>query len=205
MGAAVVRGWAIIVALGVALLAMPVAARDRVAVRPSAPVAGISIRVDSYALLMAEAGVHGADRGDAAASRASIPVESRTMLMAEAAVHGGTPAPASSKLPGLPGSTARFMVALLPRESATMASGLALPQLVPARAEWSLAPLFPPVTQREALLLDRTSLEATADYLRKRRTGLDARLELRIDGNDDSAMLRLGGRLAGAIRSLERR
>lgn len=184
---------------------MPVAARDRVAVRPAAPVAGISIRADSYALLMAETAVHGADRGDAAASRASIPVESRTMLMAEAAVHGGAPAPASSKLPGLPGSTARFMAALLPRESATMASGVALPQLMPARAEWSLAPLFPPVTQREALLLDRTSLEATADYLRKRRTGLDARLELRIDGNDDSAMLRLGGRLAGAIRSLERR
>jgi hypothetical protein len=49
------------------------------------------------------------------------------------------------------------------------------------------------------------SLEGTADYRRERNFGLDARLELRIDGREDSAMVRLGGRLAGAIRTLERR
>lgn len=201
-GQAVVRGYSAIVVVGAALLALPAGARDRADVRPTAPAPSIAIRVDSLALLMAEAAVHGADRGAAAASRASIPVDSRSMLMAGATVYGGAVAPG---LPGLPRASARLMVALLPRESATMASGIALPHVSPAHAGWELAPLLPTMTQRETLLLDRTSLEATADHLRKRRTGVDARLELRIDGNDDSAMLRLGGRLAGAIRSLERR
>lgn len=204
-GQAVVRGYSVIAVLSAALLALPAGARDRADVRPTAPAASIAIRVDSLALLMAEAAVHGAERGAAAASRASIPVDSRSMLMAGATVYGDAAAPVASGLPGLPRASARFMVALLPRETATMASGIALPHVSPAHAGWELAPLLPTMTQRETLLLDRTSLEATTDHLRKRRTGVDARLELRIDGNEDSAMLRLGGRLAGAIRSLERR
>jgi len=200
-----VRGYWVSTALGAALLTMPAGARDRVDVRGSAPGAAIMIPVESRALLMAEAAVHGAERGDAAASMASIPVDSRTMLMAEAAVHAGASEPVASELPGLPSSSARFMVALLPRDPAAMASGVSRRELSPARAGWEVTPLLPPLTQRESLLLDRTSLDGPSDYLRKRRTGVDARLELRIDGNDDSAMLRLGGRLAGAIRSLERR
>lgn len=138
-----------------------------------------------------------------ATAAVAIPVESRAMLMAEAAVFESAPGPARAALPGLPLAASPLIASLLLTDIEPAPRALvsyALPH-----AQWRLQPAALRLKERDAGAFERLSLEGTADYFRKRKTGLDARLELRIDGDEDSDVVRLGGRIAGAIRSLERR
>lgn len=170
-----------VVALGPALVAVPAAARDGVQSGSPAPAS------------------------TAPAAAATIAVDARAMLMAEAAVHGGeAPAPRRS-LPALPGSDSRMISTLVPNDRATLSQAHALPSIPVPPAVWNVVSPPPRKSRLDAAPIERMSLEGTADYRRERNFGLDARLELRIDGREDSAMVRLGGRLAGAIRTLERR
>ncbi len=165
-----------LVALGPALVAVPAAARDGGPAAPAAP-----------------------------ASAATIAVDARAMLMAETMVHGGdAPLPARSLL-AMPGSELRTMSALMPMDVAPLGQSYALPSIPAPPAVWNILLEAPRKSRLDAAPIERMSLEGTADYSRSRAFGLDARLELCIDGREDSAMVRLGGRLAGMLRNLERR
>lgn len=135
----------------------------------------------------------------------SIVADGRAMLMAEASVHGGTGTTAPRRLPALPGSDAHRIAALLPGDSAVAGDMHTLPSIPAPPAMWHIVAEPPRISRRDAAPVERMSLEGTADYRRQRNFGLDARVELRLDGREDSAMLSLGGRLAGVIRTLERR
>lgn len=165
-----------LVALVPAFVAVPVAARDGAPTGSSAPAAAATIAVDARAMLMAEATVHGGD----------------------------APLPAHGLL-ALPGTERRSMSVLLPVEGAPLGQTYALPSIPAPPAVWNILLEAPRKSRLDAAPIDRMSLEGTADYSRARARGLDARLELCIDGRADSAMVRLGGRLAGMIRTLERR
>lgn len=165
-----------LVALGSALVAAPVAARDAGPAAPAAP-----------------------------ASAATIAVDARAMLMAEATVHGGDAPMTVPRLLALPASEARAMSTLVPVDGAPLGQSYALPSIPAPPAVWNILLEAPRKSRLDAAPIDRMSLEGTADYSRSRAFGLDARLELRIDGREDSAMVRLGGRVAGMLRTLERR
>lgn len=165
-----------LVALGPALLAAPLAARDGGPAAPTAP-----------------------------ASAATIAVDARAMLMAEATVHGGDAPMPTRGLIALPGSELRTMSALVPVDGAPLGQTYTLPSVSAPPAAWNILLEAPRKSRLDAAPIDRMSLEGTADYSRSRAFGLDARLELRIDGREDSAMVRLGGRVAGMLRTLERR
>lgn len=163
-------------ALAPALVAVPAAARDAAPNGPSTP-----------------------------ASAATISVDARAMLMAESAVHGGeTPAGfhGASTLPGL---ELRTLSVLVPADAAPLGRVYGLPSIPTPPADWNVLLQLPRKSRLDAAPIERMSLEGTADYSRSRTFDLDARLELCLDGREDSAMVRLGGRVAGMIRTLERR
>ena len=139
------------------------------------------------------------------ASAATIWVDARAMLMAEATVHGGATALAPRPTSTRSGSTSHALAALVLVDEATARDAHALPSIPVPPAIWHVMPEPLRKSRLDAAPVERMSLEGTADYPRQRNWGLDARLELRLDGREDSAMVRLGGRLAGAIRTLERR
>jgi len=165
-----------LVALAPALAALPAAARDGAPTGSSAPAAAATIAVDARAMLMAEATVHGGD--------AELPA--RGLL-------------------SLPGTERRTLSVLLPVDGAPLGQAYALPSIPAPPAVWNILLEVPRKSRLDAAPIERMSLEGTADYSRSRAMGLDARLELCIDGRADSAMVRLGGRLAGMLRTLERR
>ncbi|WP_066661147.1 MULTISPECIES: hypothetical protein [unclassified Sphingomonas] len=164
-------------AIGPALVAVPAAARDGVSSAPPAP----------------------------ASAAATIAVDARALLMAEATVHGGDLPPPTRDLLALPGSDLRTLSALIPADGAPLGQAYTLPSIPAAPAVWNILLEAPRKSRLDAAPIERMSLEGTADYSRSRTFGLDARLELRIDGREDSAMVRLGGRVAGMLRNLERR
>lgn len=142
-------------------------------------------------------------RDGASGGAVSIVADGRAMLIAEASVHGGTTAP--RQLPALPGSDAHRIAALVRGDHGEVADMHTLPSIPAPPAMWHIVAEPPRISRRDAAPVERMSLEGTADYRRQRNFGLDARIELRLDGREDSAMLSLGGRLAGVIRTLERR
>lgn len=152
----------------------------------------------------------GTPSGTAApATAASIQADGRAMLMVDARVQGGA-VEARRTLPALPArgarsSDMRHLAALVPVEGTNAAESHALPSIPLPPAAWHVVQDPPRRSRIDAAPVERMSLEGSADYRRRRNLGLDARLELRIDGREDSAMVSLGGRLAGAIRTLERR
>jgi hypothetical protein len=169
-----------IAALCPALVAGPAAARDGAQSASPAPASITTIAVDARALLMAETSVHS---GDVEAPRRFPAVSHR----------GAWP-------------EGRWqLVAMTPLEGATKVVSHALPSIPLPPAEWHVLPQILRKSRIDAAPVERMSLEGTADYRRTRNFGLDARLELRLDGREDSAMVRLGGQLGGAIRTLERR
>jgi hypothetical protein len=127
------------------------------------------------------------------------------MLMAEAAVHGGEAPVHAHGVRTLPGLEVRTLPALIPVDGATLALNYGLPSIPAPPADWSVLLQQPRKSRLDVAPIERMSLEGTADYSRSRAVGLDARLELCIDGREDSAMVRLGGRVAGMLRKLERR
>lgn len=171
------RGKWIFVALAPALVAVPAAARDGGPVASPAPVS----------------------------SAATISVDARAMLMAESAVHGGGTAVGPYGAPMLPGLELRTLSALVPIDGAALNQSYALPSVPAPHADWNVLLQLPRKSRLDATPIERMSLQGTADYSRSRAFGLDARLELCIDGREDSALVRLGGRVAGMIRTLERR
>lgn len=144
-------------------------------------------------------------RDGASGGAVSIVADGRAMLMAEASVHGGTGTLAPHRLPTLPSSDAHRIAALVSGDGDLAADAHTLPSIPAPPAMWHVVVEPPHMSRRDAAPVERMSLEGTADYRRQRNFGLDARLELRLDGREDSAMLSLGGRLAGVIRTLERR
>ena len=142
-------------------------------------------------------------RDGASGGTVSIVADGRAMLMAEASVHGGTAAP--RQLPTLPGADTHRIAALVPGDHGAVADMHILPSIPAPPAMWHIVVEPPRMSRRDAAPIERMSLEGTTDYRRQRNFGLDARVELRLDGREDSAMLSLGGRLAGVIRTLERR
>ncbi|MDK2769058.1 hypothetical protein [Sphingomonas sp.] len=165
-----------LVALAPALVAVPAAARDGAPTGSPAPAAAATIAVDARAMLMAEATVHDGD--------AELPA--RGLL-------------------ALPGAERRTLSVLLPMDGVPLGQAYALPSIPAPPAVWNILLETPRKSRLDAAPIERMSLEGTADYSRSRAMGLDARLELCIDGRADSAMVRLGGRLAGMLRTLERR
>lgn len=165
-----------VAALSPALVAVPAAARD---------------------------GVQGA--APTPASAPTISVDARAILMAEARVHGGAAASTLRPMSARPGSASHALDALVLVDEATARDAHALPSIPVPPAIWHVMAEPLRKSRLDAAPVERMSLEGTADYRRQRNWGLDARLELRLDGREDSAMVRLGGRLAGAIRTLERR
>lgn len=153
----------------------------------------------------------GAKSGTVApATSASIPIDARAMLMAEAHVEGGDAIEAPRLLPALPTRNGtppgeRHLVALVPIADATTAESHALPSIPLPPAAWQITRTPPRKSRIDAAPLERMSLEGSADYRHRRNIGLDARLELRIDGREDSAMVSLVGRLAKVVQTLERR
>lgn len=136
---------------------------------------------------------------------ATIAIDARALLMAEATVHGGDLPPPARGLLALPGSELRTLSTLMPMESAPLGQAYTLPSIPAPPAVWNILLEAPRKSRLDAAPIERMSLEGTADYSRSRAFGLDARLELRLDGREDSAMVRLGGRVAGMLRNLERR
>jgi hypothetical protein len=169
-----------IAALCPALVAVPAVARDRAQGNLSPSATAPSISVDSRAMLMAETRVRGGD--------IEVPRHPSDLL------HRGA------------GPEGRWqLVAMTPLDGATKVVSHALPSIPLPPAEWQVLPRILRKSRIDVAPVERMSLEGTADYRRTRNFGLDARLELRLDGREDSAMLRLGGHLAGAIQTLERR
>lgn len=144
-------------------------------------------------------------RDGADASAATIVADGRAMLMAEATVHGGEVATTRHSLPTLPGGRTGTIAALLPADRINVADAYALPSIPAPPAIWHVVAEPRRKSRLDAAPVERMSLEGTEDHRRQRNFGFDARLELRLDGREDSAMVSLGGRLAGAIRTLERR
>ena len=112
---------------------------------------------------------------------------------------------AERPLPTLPGSDTRAITVLVSADPIDAHDLHALPSMPTPPAIWHIVAEPPRKSRLDAAPVERMSLEGTADYRRQRNFGLDARVELRLDGREDSAMLSLGGRLAGVIRTLERR
>jgi hypothetical protein len=166
----------VFVALAPALVAVPAAARD-----------------------------DGSNGASAPAAAATIAVDARGMLMAESAVHGGDAAMHARGVPRLPGLDVRTLRALIPADGASVEPLYALPSISAPPSDWTVILQLPRKSRLDAAPIERMSLEGTADYSRSRDFGMDARLELSIDGRSDSAMVRLGGRVAGMLRTLERR
>lgn len=136
---------------------------------------------------------------------ALIRADSLSVLMAEAVVVGGSDAnaPALSPLLALKleqwqllGRPATDPVAYFDR------SALAL--TLDARDAGSTGEGGFVAPRLDLLTLDRVSLQGSADYARRRSQGVNARLQLRLDGRDDSEPVQLGGHLARALQMLER-
>lgn len=168
-----------IAALCPALVAVPAVARDRAQGNLSPSATAPSISVDSHAMLMAETRVRGGD--------IEVPRHPSDLL------HRGA------------GPEGRWQLVAMTPLDATKVVSHALPSIPLPPAEWQVLPRILRKSRIDVAPVERMSLEGTADYRRTRNFGLDARLELRLDGREDSAMLRLGGHLAGAIQTLERR
>ena len=141
----------------------------------------------------------------APASTASIAVDARAMLMAEASVHGGEPGGTVHSIPALPGAGTPALAALVLDDDTDVRDTHALPIMYAPPAVWKVAAEPVRKSRLDAAPLERMSLEGSLDYRRTRNFGLDARLELRIDGREDSAMVSLAGRLARVVQTLERR
>lgn len=150
------------------------------------------------------------DGGVEAVTTAAIAADSRGMLMAEARVGGGdpieerySPVALSPRDTGMTGD--RYLARLTAIDMPTSSDAHALPVIPVPPAAWNLFPDRPRKSRLDAAPVDRMSLEGTADNRRRRNIGIDARLELRFDGREESAMVRLAGQLSRAIQSLERR
>ncbi len=147
----------------------------------------------------------GAQESAALAPGALIRTDSLSVLMAEAVVVGGSDPDAPTLSPLLALKVEQWqLLGRAATDAATDFDRSALALTINAYHPGSTGGEGFVAPRLDLLTLDRMSLQGSADYARRRSQGINARLQLRLDGRDDSEPVQLGGHLARAVKLLER-